>query len=238
MIYKVGILGASGRMGLEIAGLLEGGFSIGGDRLELADAIAGSSRLKSIDGVDVRTLDEKGREPLHVWIDFSRPKATLQFLSQLETPIVIGTTGFTEEEVARIGTFAERHPVLLASNTSPGMNQFFRILRDLPDGAFSGWSVALRDEHHIKKLDAPGGTAKTLLALLKQKGFEKVDVQVTRAGGIRGNHSVRFITDEEEFELVHRVMDRRVFARGALQAAHFLARQRTPRVYSMEEVEG
>jgi 4-hydroxy-tetrahydrodipicolinate reductase len=221
-------------MGLEIAGLLAEGFSRGTDTLELSDAISASGRLSSIDGIPVRLMSEPPREPVHVWIDFSRPAGTIALLEQIDCPVLIGTTGLGDSERTLIDAYARRHPVLLGANTSPGMALMTRMLRSV---SVSGdFAAVLEEDHHRHKKDAPSGTAKTLLQILHEQGHPDVQVHVTRAGAIVGTHTVRFIADGEELSLQHRVTDRKVFATGALLGALFLARQKTPRLYGMEDV--
>lgn len=236
MIYKLGLSGASGRIGSEIAALLADGFEYKGNRVELADAVTGSGRLTSIEGVAVRTLDEDPREPVHCWVDFSRPDGTLKLLKQAQGPVVIGTTGFDDDQMAKIEEFAKRHPVLLAPNTSPGMNVMSRWLRSSPPAETSPFTVTSSEDHHRHKLDSPSGSAKRLLEVLEEAGYSNVECHVVRAGGIPGTHTVRFITDYEELELTHRVYNRKVFAEGALLAVLFLVRQETPGLYRMEDV--
>jgi 4-hydroxy-tetrahydrodipicolinate reductase len=223
-------------MGLEIASLLEGGFEHRGDRLELVDAVAGSHKLRSIEGVEIRKVDEPARETAHVWIDFSRPAGTLALLKTIDSPILIGTTGFTESELASVRKYAEKRAVLLAPNTSPGMNRMHRALQSLGLSPEWGFSAVLQEDHHRHKKDSPSGTAKSLLEALKRLGYDNVDVQVTRAGGIIGNHRVRFISDEEELCIEHRVSDRKVFARGALLGALHLARRKGAGMVTMDDV--
>lgn len=234
MIYKVGILGATGRMGTEISNLLFGGYALGENHFELVDVVGRSGRIQSIEGMEVRTLKEPAREPCHVWIDFSRPDATLQLLDQIDTPVVIGTTGFTAEEHRRIRDYAESRPVLLNSNSSPGMNALFAWLRRLPK--LEGFDVVLSEEHHRNKKDAPSGTALSLAEVLKSTGHEPSQIESLRAGGTRGVHTIRFVAPNEEIEITHRVSDRRVFAEGALLAASFLLQQKQPGIYSMENL--
>lgn len=235
MIYKVGVSGASGKMGLEICGLLASGYELRGRRFELADAVVGNSRLTSIEGVDTRHVHEPAREPVHVWIDFSVPSATMAMLKQLTCPLVIGTTGFSENEKREIRAYAETQPVLLAPNTSPGMAIFRRLLTKLPASMAESFAVVVREAHHKHKMDAPSGTAKMILETLAERGFGDVPTQVTRAGSIIGTHEVELHSDEEEIHLTHRVTDRRVFAKGALEAAAFLLKQ-DPGLYSMQDV--
>lgn len=238
MIYKIGLMGVTGKMGLEIASLLSEDFNYRGDHYEMADAVSHSALIRSVEGVEVRKIVDDPREPVHAWIDFSRPEGTMALLERIDTPVVIGTTGFSDGEKRRIETYAERRPVLLSANTSPGMNLFFSFLRSLPGKNEMAWvgDTVLFEEHHRHKKDSPSGTAKTLLGLLKEKNFEDVQINVVRAGSNKGVHSIRWISDEEEIEIKHRVFDRKAFARGAITAAAFLIKQTSARMYSMEEV--
>lgn len=236
MIYKIGLLGASGRMGSEIAAKIGQGYFLEQDCLELCEVVVNQSKLTSIEGVKTRRLGEPPREPVHLWIDFSQPQATVQLLEWIDTPLLIGTTGFDEKQLRLLEAYATTHPVLLASNTSEGMNLFLEVLRRLPLSPSPRFDVTLSESHHRAKKDRPSGSAKTLLSVLQQKGFENLEVAVTRAGGIRGEHVVRFAFADEIFELRHEALDRRVFAEGALMGALYLLKQNSPGLYSMRDV--
>lgn len=236
MIYKLGLMGASGRMGQEVASLLSTGFSLGSDAFELSDGITRSGRLVSLEGMSLRTMDEPAREPVHAWIDFSRPEGTLRLLEAIDCPIVIGTTGFSGAEMEHIHQYAKRAPVLLCSNTSIGMKVMGEMVRRASPLAGLGFAPVLAEDHHRHKKDSPSGTAKRLLEILRESGFGEPQVQVTRAGSIVGNHTVRFIADGEELSIEHRVTDRKVFAKGALLGVHFLLQRKTPRVYYFDEI--
>lgn len=237
MIYKVGVLGASGRVGSEVASLcgLEN-FAVGKDWLELADAVTGSGKLVSIEGIDCRTLSDPERDKVHVWVDFSRPEATLKLLETASAPIVIGTTGFTDAQMTKVRAYSEKHAVLLAPNTSPSLTVVSKLLSELPKAGTWDCEVVLAEEHHKHKKDSPSGTAKKLLTVLAERGFKAPQVQVTRAGEIIGVHTVKLISANEQITIEHRVNSRKVFAEGALAAAAFLARGVSPGLYSMEAV--
>ncbi len=221
-------------MGLEIARLLREGFWSDGDCLELADAVSKTAKFSSVEGTDVRKPDEPAREPVHLWLDFSRPEATLQLLAGIDTPLLIGTTGFTDVQLRKIEAYAAKAPVLLASNTSAGMSQFKKWIHSgVPAGK---WDVVLEEEHHREKMDSPSGSAKTLLALLAKKGVTDVSVNAVRAGTIKGVHTVRFISDDEEILIQHRVFDRQTFALGALRGGLGLLKKGRPGLYGMEDV--
>lgn len=236
MIFKVGLVGASGRMGQEIAALLSDGFTLGADAFELADGITRSGRLQSLEGMPLRTFGEIAREPVHVWIDFSRPEGTMAVLEETDRPVVIGTTGHTPAQMEKIEAYAKKAPVLLCPNTSVGMNFLQATIGSAATLAGKDFAAVLEEDHHKLKQDAPSGSAKRLLEVLAQAGFENPTVHVTRAGSIVGNHRVRFIADGEELILEHRVTDRRIFAKGALRGAQFLLYRKEPRVYRIEEM--
>ena len=235
MIYKVGILGATGRMGLELAALLSPSFDQEGDSFELAAAVAKSERLTHIEGVEVRTLREPPREPVHVWIDFSRPEATIELLGQIDTPVVIGTTGFSEPQRDVVTEYARRRPVLQAANTSRGLAILGEFLERFPRSSEWPADVILQEEHHRHKVDSPSGTAKSLSEILVRRGHQNIQTLVVRAGEIVGTHRVRFVLEAEEIEITHRVSQRKAFAKGALVATAFVLRQ-TSGLYEMKDV--
>jgi 4-hydroxy-tetrahydrodipicolinate reductase len=236
LIFKVGLMGASGRMGREVAALLADGFTLNSDAFELSDGVTLSGHLLSIEGMPLRTLRDPEREPVHVWIDFSRPEGTLELLRKTDRPVVICTTGFTPEQMGTIENHARTRPLLLAPNTSMGMHIMGQMVKAAAPLSQLGFTTVLDDDHHVHKKDAPSGTAKRLLDQLQFAGFESTPVHVTRAGTTVGTHTVRWIADGEELLVQHRVTDRRIFARGALWAAQFLLRQTKPRVYLFDEV--
>lgn len=234
MIYKIGILGASGRMGLEVAALLADDYSFGSDHFELADAVSLNKKLTSIEGVDVRTLDEPEREPVHAWIDFSRPEATVKLLRSIRTPVVVATTGFNAEQRSFIEAYAREQRVCIAPNTSPGVSFLDGLLASAPRA--EGFTVVLDETHHAAKKDAPSGTALALAQTLEAKEMKPLPILSVRAGGAPGVHRIRFISDEEEVEIVHRVWDRRVFAKGALEAVALLLKKTKPGLYTIRQL--
>lgn len=236
MIYKVGILGASGRMGREVAALLADGFTLGPDAFELSDGVTLSGRLLSLEGMPLRTLEDPEREPVHVWIDFSRPEGTLALLKKTDRPVVICTTGFTPDQLNLVEATARTRPLLLAPNTSAGMQVMGQMVKATASLTKLGFTAVLDEDHHVHKKDSPSGSAKRLLDQLRQAGYPETPVHVTRAGSTVGTHTVRWIADGEEILVQHRVTDRRIFARGALWGAQFLLRQTKPRLYFFDEV--
>lgn len=222
-------------MGLQLCELLSQNFLYKGDCLELADAVSRSKKLKHIEGVEVRALTDPPREPVHVWIDFSRPEGTVELLKQIDTPVVIATTGFGAGEMEQVKAYAKKHPVLLAANTSPGMNMVYSILETLTTPEWAT-DVLLEEEHHRHKKDAPSGTAKEMLKVLKESGIENVQVHSLRGGSTPGIHKVRIMGEYEEIEITHKVSNRKVFAQGALVAAIALLKKKEPGLYTMKDL--
>lgn len=223
-------------MGLEISSLLGEGLRLGDDYFELADAVAHTDRVTSVEGIPVRRWTEPTREPVHLWIDFSSPSGTKEMLEHVDTPVVIGTTGFSASDFRSIEAYAKRRPVLLSPNTSPGMNWMIRALREFPLRPEFGFEAVVEETHHAQKKDAPSGSAKRVLESLAQAGYPQPTVHVTRGGDVVGLHRVRFLGGGEEVVIEHRVSQRVVFAKGALMGAQFLLKQTEPRIYRMEEV--
>lgn len=234
MIYKVGLLGASGRVGSEVAFLLRENYWVNDDCFELADAITDDEKITQIEGVEAHTFSKPSYIKVHVWIDFSRPIATLTLLERINVPVVIGTTGFSDEELLKIKKFAEKNPVFFSPNMSIGMNHFMKMIQVLP--FHENYSAILSEEHHKHKKDAPSGTAKRIKEILIKKGYNNINLQVSRIGSIMGTHSLRFISDNEELEICHKVYNRRTFAEGALHAAAFLLKTKTPGFYGMDDL--
>ena len=230
MIYKVGLLGASGRMGFEIAALLSET-----DGIELSDAIVDKSRLRSIEGVETRALQDPEREPVHLWIDFSHPSATIDLLEKIKTPIVIGTTGFNPHQRERILEYATRHPVLLSSNMSPGIFLLKKLIEQIPSRFKELYRTTLIEHHHDKKKDAPSGTALSLVESLKKVGWEENPIHSIRLGGEMGIHTLKLSSSSESITFEHHVGNRRLFAEGAILAGMAILKQ-SPGLYGMEVI--
>lgn len=224
-------------MGRELSDLFSPHYALNGNLFELAEGVSQSQKLSSVEHAPVRSLEEIPREPVHVWIDFSAPDATVKLLSQIQTPVVIGTTGFNDFQINAIREYATRHPVLFAPNMSPGVNLLHHILKQMNVAKRLGFEVVLNETHHRHKKDSPSGTAKSLIATLNEAGFSDFQVHATRAGAEKGLHRVTFYSDEEELSFEHRVVERKVFAKGALLGADFLLRKGVSGLYGYQDVE-
>ena len=165
-----------------------------------------------------------------VIVDFSHPDC-LDGLLESPLPLVIGTTGYTAEQAARIREAARARPVFQAANFSPGVYALGAAVRAarrmLPD-----WDVSLIERHHIRKQDSPSGTA---LDLARRIGLKKEQILSVRGGTVRGVHELTFYGPEETLLLIHAAESRAVFAHGALRAARWLIGQ-SPGMYGMKEL--
>ncbi len=188
-------------------------------------------------------------------IDFSHPDATLVLLplcQRYNRPLMIGTTGFNAEARRWIAKAADDIPIVLAANTSLGVNLLMAVSR-LAAKALD-WDVEVFEMHHRRKVDAPSGTALRLAqaiatereATLKspikypheqRRNSGEIGIAVARGGDVIGDHTVFFLDDHERIELTHRAQDRGIFARGALAAAKWLV-DRPAGLYDMSDVLG
>ena len=192
-----------------------------------------------------------------VLVDFSSAQAfdeALAIAVSRRIAFVSGTTGLGAEQQAAMRRAAETIPVLWSANFSIGVAVLARLARDAAR-ALSGWDCEIVEAHHRHKKDAPSGTALALGRIVAQArgvDFDKVaqfdrtavnaerdpsaiGFAVVRGGDIVGDHTVLFAGDGERIELIHRATDRDIFARGALEAAAWIA-GRPPRNYSLSDV--
>ncbi|MEP6592089.1 MAG: 4-hydroxy-tetrahydrodipicolinate reductase [Acidobacteriota bacterium] len=164
-----------------------------------------------------------------VAIDFSIASAVpgnVRRLAAQKTSVVIGTTGWSGSE-AEVRRAAEEGGigVVAAANFALGVNLFLALAERAaelmaPNGEFGAW---IHEAHHAAKRDAPSGTALTLEAAVRGRGFARpIDVSSTRAGSIPGTHTLGFDAASETITLTHTARDRTGFARGALQAAKWV----------------
>ena len=196
-----------------------------------------------------------------VLVDFSAPaalQASLDRAIAANVPILVGTTGLSDEHRAAIEQSAAKVAVIHAPNTSLGIN----LLRDLVEQAAArlgpDWDIEILEMHHRNKVDAPSGTA-LMLGQSAAKGRGKTLQELSRfdrisehpharepgsigyaslrGGSVAGEHVVILATDGERIELGHRADSRMIFARGALAAARFLV-GRPAGLYTMQDVIG
>lgn len=175
-------------------------------------------------------------------IDFSLPSVAVEnaiACVALGCPPVVGTTGWDAER-PRLEAAVQQHrcAALWSPNFSVGVQLFLamaeeaaRRVRDV-----NGFEAHLVETHHSGKLDAPSGTAIAIGQRVEGGLGRAVPITSVRVGSVPGTHEIIFDAPFEQIRMVHEARDRRVFADGALTAARWLARGRTPRLYTMRDV--
>ena len=181
-----------------------------------------------------------------VMIDFSTPEATMVRAEQAAdhgTAIVIGTTGLTEEQLARLKELSERVPVLVAHNFSLGVNLLCRIAADVARALGEDFDIEVVESHHNRKVDAPSGTALGIAGAIAsaldrdvakdlrcgregrsaRRTKREIGMHSLRMGNVVGEHTAHFASDYERVELTHKAQSRDVFAAGALRAAKWIS---------------
>jgi 4-hydroxy-tetrahydrodipicolinate reductase len=222
---RVLLIGAAGRMGKTISDLANSDSDIHGvGQCDLGDSI--ELAMKNCD----------------VAIDFSNADAIAEICSaalQHGKPLVIGTTGHSQAQRRMIEETAQSLPLVFASNFSIGVNVLFWLTRKAAEQLGGDFDAEIIETHHKMKKDAPSGTAKTLVDVLKaaKKTQAEIPIQSIREGDVVGEHTIIFSGPSERLELTHRAASREIFARGALRAAKWII-GKPPGLYSMQDVLG
>jgi len=254
---KVAIAGAGGRMGHALidAVLMDCGF-------ELAVALdaAGSPALGQAAGGVKVGADLGALAGADVLIDFTRPEGTLAHLEACQKhgkAMVIGTTGFSDAQKARIAEGARRLPIVLSPNFAIGVNVVFRLAQTAAAALGDAYDVEIVEAHHRHKVDAPSGTALKLGELVAtalgrdirkvathgrvgdtgERPARAIGIHAIRGGDIVGEHTVIFAGSGERVEIAVRSQSRLTYAAGALRAAKWL-QGRPPGLYDMFDVLG
>ena len=247
MAIKLVISGCCGRMGSAIArlALADSVFSISA-ALEVSGHAAISQDYGTVLGQPARlgvAVANDARQAISqgdVVIEFTTPPVTvehIQLAQQLRKPMVIGTTGLSETQVATLRSASSTIPIVFSPNMSVGVNLLFELASLAALRLGTSYDVEIVESHHRQKKDAPSGTAKRLadvLAKTRKQPVTSLPVHAVRAGDIVGDHTVIFAGSSERLELTHRAHSRDVFAQGALKAAQFAVRQ-PPGLYDMSD---
>lgn len=242
--------GCNGKMGQVITGLIKED-----DRIEL---VAGVDTYTGIPNTyPVFESIEKCDVDADVIIDFSNAKAAdglLDYCVNKQMPVVLCTTGLSEEQLAKVREASEKTAVLKSANMSLGINLLLKLLQDAAKvlgGA--GFDIELVERHHNQKVDAPSGTALALAdsineamgnaytyvydrSQVRQKRQKKeIGISAVRGGTIVGDHEVIFAGADEVIEFKHTAYSKAVFGKGAVEAAIFLA-GKPAGLYDMSDV--
>ncbi len=245
-MLNIMLCGCGGRMGAAVAAAAE----IAGDRI--------------VAGVDINPAAASPYPVYHnpaefaghadVMIDFSHHSALpalLDYAVKTGTPLVVATTGHTDEEMAMMREAATKVPVFFSRNMSLGINLLISLCRRAAATLGEDFDIEIIEKHHNKKLDAPSGTALMIADALAEEGDHpyvydrhaerrarargEIGLHAVRGGTIVGEHEVMFCGKDEIVTLSHSAASREVFATGALRAARFLVGKGAG-FYNMDDV--
>ena len=192
-----------------------------------------------------------------VVVDFSVAAATDRLLDDCvarKLPLVLCTTGLSEEQTAHMNEAARIIPILKSANMSLGINTMMKLIRDAARVlAPAGFDIEIVERHHNRKLDAPSGTALALADSINEamagaysyvydrsqtrarRSTDEIGISAVRGGTIVGDHDVIFAGTDEVIEIRHSAYSRSIFAKGALEAARYLV-GRPAGKYDMSDV--
>ena len=188
-----------------------------------------------------------------VIVDFSYPgnlDGIIERAQQDDCAVVIGTTGFSEEQLMKIREASKTLRIMLSSNYSVGVAVLKRAVAMIAPALRDSFDIEIVETHHNQKVDAPSGTAKMLLrAVDPDDSFDhvygregmpgarghEIGIHALRGGTVAGEHSVFFFGQDETLEFKHTATSRRIFAAGAMRAARFVANQPAG-LYNMDDV--
>lgn len=221
MMYNVGIVGVTGKMGRRLSALL-----------------ANDKCFNLTAGINSQSTEEnyislfKNNDLV---VDFSQNEASenaVRYGLEIPKPLVIGTTALSETCLNGIELIAKKVPVIQASNFSISINLMASLIKEAAD-VLSEADIDILETHHKTKKDAPSGTALLLRNAIHDKGRE-VNILSRRCGNCVGEHVVSFFETDETLVLKHEAYNRDVFARGAIKVAKWLLKQK-PGIYTMQD---
>jgi 4-hydroxy-tetrahydrodipicolinate reductase len=262
---RVAVAGASGRMGRMLIEAV-----VAADDLQLCGAldVEGSASLGQdaalflghTSGVAITSDLRLGLTQAQVLIDFTRPSGTLAHLDicrELGVKVVIGTTGFTDEQKIEIAEHSRHIAITMAPNMSVGVNVVLKLLDTAARLLSEGYDIEVIEAHHRHKVDAPSGTALKMgevvaaalgrdlreCAVYGREGVtgerdpSTIGFATIRGGDVVGDHTVLFAGIGERIEITHKSSSRATYAQGSLRAARFMA-ERDCGLFDMSDVLG
>ncbi|MBE6600454.1 MAG: 4-hydroxy-tetrahydrodipicolinate reductase [Ruminococcaceae bacterium] len=237
---KIIVHGAAGRMGTEVTRLISGEYELAA----AVDAFGGEGFLPSLD-------DFSG--DADCIIDFSNHTATealLAYAVKRNIPVVLATTGHTEDELAKIRAAAKAIPVFHSANMSLGVAVLCSLAKQAA-AAFPDADIEIVEKHHNRKLDVPSGTALMLANEIKEvrpdaeyvigrheygkRKKNEIGIHSLRLGNVVGEHEIIISTDTQSLTLKHEAASRNLFADGAMTAAKFIVRMPAG-LYQMKDI--
>jgi len=265
-MLRIAITGAAGRMGktlIEACQQTENcGLSAAIERPGISLIGADAGELAGVGTLNVKLVDDIASvvDDFDTLIDFTSIESTLhnlQICKENKKHIIIGTTGFSDEQKTLIQQAAEETAVVFAPNMSVGVNLCLKLLEMAASVLTEDYDIEIIEAHHRHKVDAPSGTALRMgevvadtlgrdlkeCAVYGREGHtgardpKSIGFETIRAGDVVGDHTVMFATEGERVEITHKASSRMTFAKGAMRAAQWL-QNKDKGLYDMQDVLG
>ena len=264
-VHRIAIAGASGRMGrMLVEAVLNAPDATLGGALDIptspAVGIDAAAFLGASSGVAITPDLRQGLANAQYLIDFTRPEGTMEHLRvcrELGVKMIIGTTGFTDEQKAEINDAARDIAIVMAPNMAVGVNVVFKLLAQAAKALKEGYDIEIIEAHHRHKVDAPSGTALKMgevvaeavgrdlkeCAVYGREGVtgerdpSTIGFATIRGGDVVGDHTVLFAGIGERIEITHKSSSRATYAQGSLRAVRFLWQQ-PHGLFGMDDVLG
>ena len=251
-MINIALCGGYGRMGRAIAELCEMG-----EEFNISYIIETNDKcLLTNIGIGIKLEDIIDHDDVDVVVDFTTKASCLERMKisiDNGKPFVTGTTGFSDEDMAKIKIIAEKGKVFYSPNFSPGIYILGKALQQISELAKDDYDIEMLEMHHNQKTDAPSGTALKLRNILVQnypdhnviygrkgdyqpRSRKEIAIHTLRGGDVVGDHKVIFAGNGERIELTHRAISRKTFASGVLKAVEFIVKQNEDRLYEMDDL--
>jgi len=266
MSIYICVIGASGRMGINNLTLINQhpDLSISG-AIDINSSLNYGRKISQL--IDIKNSEivisdniDNVIDKTDVFVDFSSPKATLKYLDvaiKNNKKYIIGTTGFSEEEIETIKEYSKKSAIILSSNFSKGITVLNHIIKSAVGLLKDGYDIEMVEAHHKRKKDAPSGTAIKLAktaceaknidfnkdvvygreGIIGERKENEFGVFALRAGGIIGEHKLYIVSDDEKVELSHTAFSRKAFSSGVISGILFLSNKDSG-LFDMEDILG
>lgn len=233
----------------------------------LSEEIKKDSEMELVSGVDINAVSTCSdfnvynsisdfNKPVDIIIDFSHPSSLpdlLKYGVEKSIPIVIGTTGLSDEDLEKIKVASKKLPIFHSANMSLGINALVSMVKNIAPILKDSFDIEIIEKHHNKKIDAPSGTAYMIADEINEKlenskeyiygrntktderKENEIGIHAVRGGTIVGEHTVIFAGCDEVIEISHSASSKKIFAQGAIKAAKFVYNKQNG-LYDMEDL--
>lgn len=246
MVRKIIISGCNGRMGRVVESICEADPDV--------SVVAGFDVSLESRAFPVFVSPANFTGEADAVIDFSSPAALdglLAFALERKVPLVLATTGYSDEQLAQIDEASKRIPIFRSANMSLGINVLLELVKKAAAVLGDSYDIEIVEKHHNRKVDAPSGTALMIAdaaasalnfkpeyvyerhSVRQSRDKKEIGISAVRGGTIVGIHEIMFAGRDEIIEIKHTAMSREIFANGAVKAAKFLTGMSKPGMYDM-----